>query len=373
MANHQKAFGAAGLIELQNSVDTAQPAGIGSAFSFERAAGRAIDQVRRTCVSVQLPYDAVITYVFCDDLEGVADQNIFESINLVWTSDSSIQFSQIENRVILLSRSGGAGCQSKATYGNFSAHAKAIAALGLSAASAVAFQLGSSQVTLYPIGIVSDMFEHRPFGTISKLLVGSELADTLDHFDDTWTNAPAGHAKLWSREKGHDHVPTEGTEKTIQEQMQLILAAVDRSGVVVQEIPNSEGRADLLLYSDMPSGRHQIVLELKVLRSFSFPSTRRDGKISSVSKAVNISNAEEVVKQAHRYRLTLAAQRACARLYDMRKPPLEKDVVTSSEQLAKTLGVELCVSRIHKSAQAKRNDKVAQELTEKIAAKGDAR
>ena len=366
MANNQRAYGAASATALQQSVDSAPPAGIGDAFSIERAAGRAIDQMRRTCIGIQLPSPAVITYVFCDNLEGFADPGVFEPINLVWTSDSSIQFNQIENRVILLSRSGGAGCQSKITYPNFSAQANAVASLGLCEASAVVFQLVSSQVTIYPLGITSNVFEHRPFGTVSKLLIGTELAETLDHFDDTWTNAPLGHAKVWSREKGHpDYVPAADTEKVIQEQMQLVLASVDRSGVVVQEIPNTEGRADLLLYSDMPGGRHQVVLELKVLRSFSFPSIRTDGKISTVSKTINTGNSEEVVKQAHRYRQTLLAQRACARLYDMRKPPLAKDVTASSEELAKTLDVELCISRIHISAKAKRDDKVAKELAEK--------
>ena len=372
MPPRPRRYGAAKVDDLQESVSTAPQAGVGDAFSFARAAGRAIDQVRFACTGYQLPPDnpTVITYIFCDDLEAVANQNIFEDINLVWTSDTSIQLCHIENRIVLISRNGGAGCKSKGTYLTMKAQADAITQLQLSSASAIIFQLSASKATVFPNGIGSGDHEHRPFGTVSSLLLGQELELALKHFDDNWVNAPLGHAKVWANVEGHTYVPEKNTEKVIQEQMQLALAMVDTSGVVVAEIPNPEGRADLWLFSDTPGGRHSVVLELKVLRSFSFPAKRKDRNISSVSNTVNADNAKEVVQQAHRYKTTMKAQRSCAHLYDMRKPPANPEVVTDAQSLADSLSVELRVSPIHYTAKLKRDDKVAQELAGQAANNG---
>lgn len=357
-------FGAASAGDLAASISILQTAGIGTAFSFERAAGKSIDQVRHACKGTTLPLSIAtcITYVFCSDLERAAMGGDFEPVNLVWTTDTSLGLGDIENRIVLISRNGGAGCRSKLAFATMSEHANAIAKLGLGASSALVFQLHSSVVTLYHDGILGSMNEQRPFGTVSQLLIGDALEKALDYFDDTWLNAQLGHAIVWAKIKGYSHVPAENTEKLIQNQLQLALSMADLGSLVMHEILNPDGRADLLLKSETPAGPHSVVLELKVLRSFSFPTTRTDGKVSPVPNATNEANAFEVVKQAHSYRKQFTAHRACARLYDMRQSHADTTIKDKSEKLAKKLSVELWISEIHRTVQDKRNAKIAKDL-----------
>jgi hypothetical protein len=363
-------FGAATASHLAASVATLPSAGIGSAFSFERAAGRSIDQVRHACKGTTLPISTAtcITYVFCDDLEQVAAQGDFDPINLVWTTDTSLNLGDVEHRIVLISRNGGAGCRSKTILLKMSDHANALAKMGLGGSATVIFQLHSSTATLYPGGITGIVSEHRPFGTVSQLLIGDTLEKTLDVFDDTWLNAPQGHAVVWAKQfKGYSHVPAENTEKLIQNNLQLALMFADSGSLVMNEIPNPDGRADLLLSSETPNGPYRVILELKVLRSHSFPTKRDDDKVSKVPDATNEANALEVVKQAHSYRNRFKAHRACARLYDMRKPPVKATVKTKATAIASTLSVDVWISEVHYTSKEKRDINVENE----IAAMGD--
>lgn len=362
-------IGAADISKLVASVVSIPAAGIGPAFSFERAAGRAIDQLHQACNGIALPVavPTCVTYVFCDDLESAVKGHNFDPISLVWTTDTSITLAEIENRIVLISRNGGAGCRSQTVFTKMSDHAAALAAMGLGNSGCLIFQLQSSVVTLYHFGILGNSNEQRPFGTVSQLLIGKKLEETLDHFDDTWVNAPLGHAIIWSKQKSKTHVPAKDTERLIQDQMQLALRMADTGTLVVREIPNSEGRADLLLYSDTPGGRHMVILELKVLRSFSYPLKRTDGKLSPVANSANEQSALEVVKQAHRYRKQLSAHRGCARLYDMRKTPAEASPRTKAHKLATALSVELWISDVQFDAQDKRDAKVEAEIAALIA------
>lgn len=359
-------FGAAAASDLAASVATLPSAGIGSAFSFERAAGRSIDQVRHACKGVTLPLSATtcVTYVFCDDLEQVAAQGDFDPINLVWTTDTSLSLDDVEHRIVLISRNGGAGCRSKTILPKMSEHASALAKMGLGGSATVIFQLHSSTATLYPSGITGIVNEHRPFGTVSQLLIGNTLEKTLDAFDDTWLNAPLGHAVVWAKQfKGYSHVPAENTEKLIQNNLQLALMFADSGSLVMDELPNPDGRADLLLSSETPSGSYRVILELKVLRSHSFPTKRDDGKVSPVLETTNEANALEVIKQAHSYRNRFKAHRACARLYDMRKPPVGTIVKTKATAMASSLSVDVWISEVHYTSKEKRNSNVENEIT----------
>ncbi|MBE3027930.1 hypothetical protein [Janthinobacterium sp. GW458P] len=357
-------FGAANASDLAASIDILPTAGIGPAFSFERAAGKSIDQVRHACkdTSLPLPTATCVTYVFCSDLERASTESDFDPINLVWTTDTSVRLGDIENRIVLISRNGGAGCRSKNVFVKMSDHANALAKMGFGASSALIFQLHSSVVTLYHDGIIGNVNEERAFGTVSQLLIGDALEKALDYFDDTWLNAQLGHAMVWAKNEDYTHVPAENTEKLIQNQLQLALSIADMGSLVMHEILNPDGRADLLLKSETPAGTHSVVLELKVLRSFSFPKTRKDGKVSPVSDATNEASALEVVKQAYAYRKQFTAYRACARLYDMRKSHADTKIKVKSKELADKLSVELWVSEIHRTVQDKRNAKVAKEL-----------
>lgn len=357
-------FGAANTTDLIASIGSIPVAGIGPAFSFERAGGRSIDQVRHACKQTSLPLSThtCVTYVFCDDLEKTAATHSFDEINLVWTTDTSLSLADIENRIVLISRNGGAGCRSKSTFLRMQDHASAIASFGLKSTATIIFQLHSSTVTLYPSGISSNDSEERPFGTVSQLLIGDTLEKTLDHFDDQWVNAPSGRKIVWSDIKDYTHVPAKNTEKLIQVQLQFALKIIDKSGLVMDELPNADGRADLLLSSETPGGSHRIILELKVLRSFSHPTTRTDGKVSKVADSANEESALEVVKQAWSYRSQFNAHRACARLYDMRKPPVDNAISKKSNDLASKLSVDLWISDVHFDSQEKRNANVEKEL-----------
>lgn len=359
-----KHFGAASAADLLKSIGTMPAPGIGTAFSFERAAGHAIEQVRNACKGVTLPTPAetCVTYVFCDDLETAAAQGDFESVNRVWTADTSVTLDRIENRIVLISRNGRAGCCSAKSYQTLAHHADALAMLGLEHSATMLFQLHSAKVTLLPQGINGDEEDVRPFGTISHLLVGNMLQNVLDDFDNKWLNAQAGHAMVWEKVPKYTHVPVANTEKVIQAQVQLALIMADAHTLTADEIPNPDGRADLLLVSKLPGGEHRVVLELKVLRSYSFPAKRKDGKVSAVAPAANEENAQEVVKQAHRYRKHFGAQRACARVYDMRKPPAENSLRKTSGDLAAKLKVDLWFSDVHFNLKAKRNAAIDAEL-----------
>jgi len=363
MVSSTRSFGAASVADLMASIGTIPAAGIGSAFSFERAGGRSIDQVRYACREITLPHSlpSCVTYVFCDDLERTATACDFDEINLVWTTDTSVVLADIENRIVLISRNGGAGCCSKSSYPKMSDHAKAITALGLGTSATIIFQLQSSVVTLYPSGIASGVHEQRPFGVVSQLLIGDTLEKTLDQFDDTWVNAPSGRSKVWADIEGHTHIPSESTEKVIQVQLQFALKFVDSGSLIMDELPNPDGRADLLLYSETPAGPHRVILELKVLRSFSHPTKRAKG-VSKVPNSANEASALEVVKQAWSYRSHYNAHRACARLYDMRKPPVDGAVKTKSLALASKLSVDLWISDVQFTSQDKRNVKVEKAL-----------
>jgi len=363
MSSASTNFGAANTANLVASIDTTPVAGIGPAFSFERAGGRSIDQVHHACKQIGLPLSTptCVTYLFCDDLERTAAANDFDSINLVWTTDKSLVLADIENRIVLISRNGGAGCRSKSTFPDMGAHANAISSFGLAETATIIFQLHSSTVTLYPNGIASDNYVERPFGTVSQLLIGDTLEKTLKQFDDHWVNAPSGHAAIWYKVDGYTHVPEKNTEKVIQTQLQFALKIIDPSGLVMDEIPNADGRADLLLSSETPAGPHRVILELKVLRSFSHPTTRKNG-VSQVANSANEASALEVVKQAWSYRRRFNAHRACARLYDMRKPPVDDSIQKRSSELASQLSVELWISEVQFTSQEKRNTAVAEEL-----------
>lgn len=358
-------FGAATASDLAASVATLPSAGIGAAFSFERAAGRSIDQVRHACKGKTLPLASAtcVTYVFCDDLEQVAVEGDFDPINLVWTTDTSLSLGDVEHRIVLISRNGGAGCRSKSILHKMSDHANALAKMGLGASATIIFQLHSSMATLYPGGIAGTVNENRPFGTVSQLLIGNTLEKTLDAFDDTWLNAPLGHAVVWAKQfRGYSHVPAENTEKLIQNHLQLALSFADSDSLVMHELPNPDGRADLLLYSETPGGPYRVILELKVLRSYSFPTKRDDGKVSKVPDATNETNALEVVKQAHSYRNRFKAHRACARLYDMRKPPVKATAKTKATTMATALSVDFWISDVHYTSQEKRDVDVEKEI-----------
>jgi hypothetical protein len=357
-------FGAANGADLAASLGKMPDAGIGTAFSFERAGGRSIDQVLHSCKHTSLPLSGptCVSYVFCDDLERTADVNNFEDINLVWATDTSLGLADIENRIVLISRNGCAGCRSKATFLKMSDHANAIAQFGFGRTATIIFQLHSSTVTLYPSGITGGIFENRPFGTVSELLTGNKLETTLDYFDEQWVNAPQGHDVLWTEVKGHTHVPAKNTEKVIQIHLQLALKMADPNGLVMDEIPNADGRADLLLSSDTPAGQYSVILELKVLRSFSYPTTRTDGKVSPVADSVNQESALEVVRQASCYRQQFKAHRACARLYDMRKQPADDGVKKAALDVASKLAVDFWFKEVYFTSKEKRNAKVAKKL-----------
>lgn len=360
-------IGAASIESLSETVHIDANAGIGDAFSIERAAGRAIEQMRRVCSGMQLPTtdDIVVTYLFCDDIQSAASRPEFGKINRVWTTDRSIKFADLANKVILLSRNGGAGAISSATYTSMSEQAEAIEHFGLMQASAITFQLSASVVTIYTNGMENDVIEERGFGTIPSILQGNALLDHLKHFDDKWTNAPSGHKVLWAAFPNETHVPCADTEKAIQDRLLVSLLSVDRSLAVMQEIPNASGRADLHIYSGAPATEGSTVLELKVLRYCSHPKPGTT-KLSKIVNSTNKKNAEEVVKQASEYKDELHTHRAMARIYDMRRDPLDKDTIADAEILAGNLGVELSVSRVNYTSQDKRNANVkAKVLTKK--------
>lgn len=364
-----KRIGAADADALISSIATAPNAGIGDAFSIERAAGRVINQMRHACrgCATSPAQTAVTTYIFCDDLEDIASHGLCSDIHYVWTSDLTIQFSDLQDRVVFVSRNGNAGCTSKQIFGSFREQAKFVFDSGLRDSTTVVFYPGQSKYTIFPQGLASESCEHRTFGTISSLLVGDELSQVLQHFETKWVNAPAGNKKLWAKFKGHTHVPCANTEKVVQEHLQLHLIAADRSATVVDEIWNSDGRADLFIYSAPQVTDGAIVLELKVLRTHSYPEKQieKNGKVvvSSVASAINVASAQEVVKQAASYKHELSASRAFARVYDMRKQPAESTPVDEAKKLAGALDVNFEACPVHYSVQDSRNEKIQQMLT----------
>lgn len=361
-----KRIGAAAVKTLNETVATDANAGIGDAFSIERAAGRAIEQMRRVCNGMQLPTvaDIVVTYLFCDDLQSAAILPDFGKINRVWTTDRSIKFADLANRIILLSRNGGAGAISSKPYDSLDEQADAVERFGLMQAAAITFQLSASVVTIYSNGMGAEIVEERGFGTIPSILQGNELLKHLKHFDEKWANAPLGHKVLWATFQNETHVPCSDTEKVIQDRLQLSLISADRSLAVIDEIPNASGRSDLHIYSGAPATAGSTVLELKVLRYCSHPKPGAT-HVTKIHNSTNKKNAEEVVKQASEYKDELQSSRALARIYDMRRDPLNEDTILSAQALATALGVELTVSRIHYSSQQKRNANVKKKLAGK--------
>jgi len=229
-----KSFGAASAADLLKSIGTMPAPGIGTAFSFERAAGRSIEQVRNACKGMTLPTatEICVTYVFCDDLEIVAAQGGFGPVNRVWTADASVTLPRIENKIVLISRNGRAGCCSDLTYLTLAHHADTLVSLGLEHSATIVFQLHCAKVTLFPQGIDGEEEDERPFGTISHLLVGNTLEQVLDDFDDKFLNAQPGHAMVWAKIPKYTHVPVHSTEKVIQTQVQLALSMADRHTLI---------------------------------------------------------------------------------------------------------------------------------------------
>lgn len=340
--------------QLLSSLPSVQETGVGNAFTFERMVGNIIKQMHEACRDISLPVSKVklVTYVVCSDLESDANQENFNEIHKLLTADLSITLSDIENRIVLVDKNGVAGTISKYQYDGLDKYATALNELSMHDRPTVIFQLNASKMSLFRNGIQAGPDEHEAFGTIAGLLSGNNLVNALDYFDDVWINSPNGYKELW--DNAEKYVPCADTEYVIQRWMHLSLLFVDRGAIVIHEVNNPDGRADLWLR--LRGNNLSAIIELKVLRSFSCPKKEKV-QPSPVSDQINIENAKEVVRQAAAYRDQVQASRGLACIYDMRKPKTTLEAINVAKTLAVQHSVELRSTDVHKNAKTKRIEK----------------
>lgn len=173
------------------------------------------------------------------------------------------------------------------------------------------------------------------------------LAGHLSVFESECLNTLEMMPKIWS-ESGK-WFPNENAELVIHDYLLIALRMIFRGFTTMSEVNLPVGRADILLQPRDPSVPTRALVELKVLRTFSYTGgTEYDEK------------KWEAVLEEGRLQAVNYAQKAGAAIkgicaYDMRKVK-SKDVIESARLACALDGVELCDYKIQNNVAAVRRE-----------------
>ena len=148
----------------------------------------------------------------------------------------------------------------------------------------------------------------------------SELLKALRHFHIqrllTPSCCPDG---VWKPRYGHQYIPAERPEKSIQMSLQTALSSWFHGNLRAEvEDTTNIGRIDVRLLSAVGSGplQYWAIIELKVIKSFT--TSHSPSNPSTVSQSTNERAITEGIKQASAYRANRRSAEALIEVYDLR-------------------------------------------------------
>ncbi|MGE4294343.1 MAG: hypothetical protein AB7E49_01420 [Campylobacterales bacterium] len=349
-----KRIGGALLATLEHSINTAEEDAINpSAY----AVGSAILRVRRKMDRLAKNDNglAFALFIVCEDIDSHVGRNGFGRKSLSWHLNRTDSMQSVNQALVLVSKDGGSITVSD-PHESMDVQFEKVISLRLGDSPAILFQPDNGRVVadFFPEGVVNGEPVELEAEVGAKLLDPVFLKGRLDRFD---AEVIKGYelGRLW--EKATNYWPISQAERTIQDYMFIWLRSPNKDVDIIPEYINEDGRADLIVQSVVGEKLEKIVVELKVLRSFSSTgSPCRDPE--------NLKNSQEVVIQTHSYRNKLAAKAGIACLYDMRKPskkPTPDLAIETAEGLSTEKDVSLRVIIVPATLREKRQS----EATEK--------
>lgn len=183
----------------------------------------------------------------------------------------------------------------------------------------------SKQIITRPTGagsstVMDPIRDQAPTATLP------ELEKALEHFHRRHLLTPACCAKgVWEPNRAHEYVPGPRPEQSIQSVLLVVLNSWFHGIVRVDsEVKTNIGRIDLALLRKNDPGQgfaYWVIMELKVIKSFSNASAGRQA--SSVAPSTNVNAIVSGIKQVGAYRENLGVEEGLLEIYDFRQDKME--------------------------------------------------
>ncbi len=236
---------------------------------------------------------------------------------------------------------------------------ESIATLGYASMPTAVFAPQQRRLTWYPEGLCGSKDEVVEVEIRSQgrsEVSAASVKSLLDHIYTTHWASPTAGSRHWHDSAGF--IPVESTERVFQDQVVLSCKATFREHAVFAEVNLPTGRCDVLLFpkTDLPEAQGRGVIEMKVLRAFSFAIAPLAA--AAVSAYSNRAAVCKGVKQARSYGDDNGCHARVLCVCDMRREN-EDSILDPYRGFAATHGITMLRYFIYNSSDAARDASAA--------------